>query len=427
VLALVALAALSLVHGQTAQDVSRLSVTYSITNYGSLELEKTARSGSDYALFDGRYYTDKPPGMSFLAVPPFLVARVVTAGVAPGQWHHRTDYQVWWLRLATSGVLFIVCVLLVGRVADDLVAGTGGATAATLGLGTLMSPLAATMFDHVPAAALGFAAFFAARRANHLLAGVCAGFAVLVEYQAALVAAVIFAYLIGRGAAALGRYVAGALPLLALLALYDRLAFGSPMHLSYRYVSNQFAEQQRRGFFGIGLPRAHGLEQVLVGYKGLLLFSPVLVAAALGLVLLSRRHRAEAVVCAAITLLFLLSNSGYFLPYGGTSPGPRFFVPALPFLALGLPCAFQRWPLPTLVLALASVVLTTLDALTWSFRPDEDTTVTGVWNHHDFVHAFWVAFTDSAFASGIAIAVVAVAALVAAFPPVLRRLPVKAS
>jgi hypothetical protein len=176
-------------------------------------------------------------------------------------------------------------------------------------------------------------------------------------------------------------------------------------------VGKRFAEQQSHGFFGIGVPRAHGLVQVLVGYKGLLVFSPVLVVAAAGLVLLWQRRRAEAAVCAVVTLLFLLSNAGYFLPYGGTSPGPRFFVPALPFLALGLPFAFRRWPLPTLALAVVSVLLTTLDALTWSYRPDEDTTLAGVWNHHDFAHAFWVAATGSAYASGLAIGVVALAAL----------------
>ena len=46
--------------------------------------------------------------------------------------------------------------------------------------------------------------------------------------------------------------------------------------------------------------------------------------------------RAEALACAAATLVFALLSVGYFDPYGGESPGPRFLVPALPFLALGL-------------------------------------------------------------------------------------------
>jgi hypothetical protein len=65
-------------------------------------------------------------------------------------------------------------------------------------------------------------------------------------------------------------------------------------------------------------------------------------------------------------VLFLSANMAYFEPYGGTSPGPRFFVPALPFLALGLVEAYHRWLVPTAVLALWSVSVTTFDGLTWA-------------------------------------------------------------
>jgi hypothetical protein len=56
--------------------------------------------------------------------------------------------------------------------------------------------------------------------------------------------------------------------------------------------------------------------------------------------------RAEALTCAAATVCFLLINAGYFLPYGGNSPGPRFFAPALPFLAVGLAPALRRAATP---------------------------------------------------------------------------------
>ena len=87
---------------------------------------------------------------------------------------------------------------------------------------------------------------------------------------------------------------AGLPPLAALLA-YNAAAFGSPLHLSYRYEAPPFSEQQHHGFFGIGVPTLHGLEEVLIGDRGLLLFSPVLVLAAVGLWLLWRQgQRLEA-------------------------------------------------------------------------------------------------------------------------------------
>ena len=133
------------------------------------------------------------------------------------------------------------------------------------------------------------------------------------------------------------RFAAGALPGLLGLGLYDWAAFGSPLHVSYRYVANGYAHAQAQGLFGISWPRWHSVELVLVGDRGLLIASPVLVLAAAGLPLFARRHRREAAVCAAVTVCFLLLEFGYFLPYGGVSPGPRFLIPALPFLALGTP------------------------------------------------------------------------------------------
>jgi hypothetical protein len=166
-------------------------------------------------------------------------------------------------------------------------------------------------------------------------------------------------------------------PGIALLLAYDAAAFGSPFHLSYRYVSGRFAADQARGFFGIGAPRAHSIHEVFVGTGGLLLVSPIVVAAAAGLVLLARTYPLEATVCAAITVFFVLLNCGYYLPYGGVSPGPRFLVPALPFLAVGLGPAFARAPKPAAALAVLSVVPMLGVTLVWTANENLRQTIWG--------------------------------------------------
>jgi hypothetical protein len=193
---------------------------------------------------------------------------------------------------------------------------------------------------------------------------------VLFQYATGLIALALLVYC-GRRAP---WFLLGALPPAVALGAYNWAAFGSPFHLSYRYVANPFAERQHHGFFGIGVPTFHGLREVLAGNRGLLVFSPVLLAAAVGLWLLWRRgERAEALLAGVVSVLFVLLSAGYFLPYGGGSPGPRFFGPALPFLALGLPCALARFRWPTVALGLVSAALMSVDAVTWGVRPFDDT------------------------------------------------------
>src|SRR5437763_8369390 len=117
---------------------------------------------------------------------------------------------------------------MVGRVSEGLAPGLGAISLVTFSLGTLVAPFAAANFDHVPAAALGFGAFLLAWRRRPLAAGLAAGLGVAVEYEAALIAAVIACYVARQGVRALGRYAAGAVPGIALLGAYDWIAFGAP-------------------------------------------------------------------------------------------------------------------------------------------------------------------------------------------------------
>jgi hypothetical protein len=361
-LALVALAALAIVQSPGAQDASRFCLTKALSA-GHLTIDDCIGSVVDRSRHDGHLYSDKAPGLSGLAVPAAVAVRLPK----PERWHSSGDLRLWFVRVATSGVLLLLAAFLVGRVSEGLAAGWGGASLVTFALGTLAVGLGATAFGHVPAAALGFAAFVLAWSRRPLPAGLVAGLALLVEYQAAAIVVLLGAYVLLRGLRALGHYAIGVLPGALLLAAYDWAAFGAPWHTALGYVDNEFADEQSRGLLGVSLPTAHGLHLVLVGNRGLLVVSPVLVAAAVGLWLLWRRGlRAEALLCAAVTAVFLLANLGYFLPYGGDSPGPRFFTPALPFLCLGLAPALARWRIATSVLAAVSVVGSTAVALTWA-------------------------------------------------------------
>jgi hypothetical protein len=359
-LALVAVAALSVVYPIGAQDVSRLCLTRAAA-HGHLSADTCLAGAVDVASYGAHRYSDKAPGVSILAVP---VAEAV--GLRdPARWHHSGDLRVWAARAAVGGVALLLCAFLVGRVSEGLVPGTGGPALVAFALGTPAAALALADFAHVPAAALAFAAFVLAWRRRPLSAGLVAGAAVLVEYEAGLVALVLAGYVLLTGRRPLGRYLLGVAPAGLALAAYDWAAFGSPFHLSYRYVADTFAADQAAGFFGIHAPSWRATRLVLVGDQGLVFDAPFLLAAGAGLFFLWRSRRAEAAVCTIVVLAFLALNCGYFDPYGGDSPGPRFVTPALPFLMLGLPFALARFRAAGAALIAASVIASTAIALTW--------------------------------------------------------------
>ena len=169
-----------------------------------------------------------------------------------------------------------------------------------------------------------------------LLAGLLLGFALWVRPTHALAVPVfILAATISprrlawRTAAAAG--LAAAICGAAYLAR-NQLLFGNFQDFGYPQV----AEGGRR-LNTFETPLLTGLYGFLFSPgKSVFLFAPPLVLALPGVWLLARRNRALGVLAASTPVLYLLFFARYTQWEGGYSFGPRYLVPVIPLLALGL-------------------------------------------------------------------------------------------
>src|SRR5204863_5490433 len=76
------------------------------------------------------------------------------------------------------------------------------------------------------------------------------------------------------------------------------------------------------GFFGIGVPRPSAAVDLLIASRGILTLTPVLAVAVAGAATMRQTaRRTEAHVVLAVAAVFFLYNSGYWLPFGGGTPG----------------------------------------------------------------------------------------------------------
>jgi hypothetical protein len=109
------------------------------------------------------------------------------------------------------------------------------------------------------------------------------------------------------------------------LAAYNLVRVGHPLDLGYAPDET------------FSTPLGLGLAGLLVSPgKGLFLYSPILLAALLGIPALFRRDRSTALLGLSVALAYPLLYAGWFMWWGGWSWGPRFFVPAIPFICLFL-------------------------------------------------------------------------------------------
>jgi hypothetical protein len=374
-------------------EFSRYDLVRAMVEDGTTRIDPYHENTGDKAFFEGHYYSDKAPGVSILGIPVYV--GLVLAARLVGQAEPDEDAAVQALAFGVGAVPTVLLVLLLVRFLHPIV-GESWAVAIGLayGLGSIAFPFATMLFGHAASACFLFASFFVLWRARSdgarrkpawrpVLAGFLAGWAALVDLTTLLGVAVLVAYSLIDGAPGPNRLRAlhwrapalmalGALVPAVVLLAYNWASFGGPFSLGYTNLpAGAFAEGMGEGLFGATIPKLDVAVDLLIGHRGLLRLAPWFLAAPLGLLGARRLElRAEVVVCAAIVAAFFAFNAGYYLPFGGWTPGPRFLLPALPFAAVLVALSPARFRPPIGILAAVSVAIVFVATATMPNAPE---------------------------------------------------------
>jgi hypothetical protein len=154
-----------------------------------------------------------------------------------------------------------------------------------------------------------------------------------------------------------------------LICWYGWVCFGSPFSLNTDFQNPLFKDARGALLGMFAMPSTYVVWLITVTpYRGIFFLSPVLLMSIYGIIvwLREKTYAAEARLALAICGFFFLVNASFNGYHGGFSAGPRYLIPALPFLALPLVVAFTRWRRFTGALAVISIghqlLLTATDA-----------------------------------------------------------------
>lgn len=324
---------------------------------------------------DGHFHPNKPPGISLLAVPVYFAAFHIERwmGFNPDHWWVLT-VNAWLCSVFTVGLASAIGVVLFWRAALAMFPGSRGALPAAVifGFGTTFLPFATLLFDHNLTAVLLLGSFLSVRNERPFLGGALSGVAALTNYLAGAPGMMFGAWALLRGGRGgwkcAVRFTLGVLPGLAVLLAYNAAALGSPFALNTSFQNPAFTEATPALLGMFTLPSWFAALAVTVSpWRGLFILSPVLILAVAGLFRWPDRMRAERRIIVGVCVFYFAVNICFNGFHGGFAAGPRYLIPALPFLSLALVPAFERWPRRAGILAALSIfqqaLLTVTDAL----------------------------------------------------------------
>lgn len=366
---------------------SRLDMVVAVVEDGTFQIDKYVHNTVDYAKVGNHYYSDKAPGAAFLGIPVYAGVKVfLDLPLVDSLMNRLSSNEAFQatLRDNGSGILkekvrfaiaqvvltFVTAMVpsaLLGvlffRVLAHFSPALGPRLIIVLAYGLLTPAFAyaGAFYGHQLSTALLFGAFYLVFTAFHpkastlsvprlLLVGLLLGYSVVTEYPTLLMVGILYLYSfyvlyrvghwskIGWVTLSAGLVAAGWM-------FYNTAIFGGPLELGYSH-SELWTEQHHTGFMSLNLPHLEAIWGITFGvFRGLFVLSPWLLLTLPGFWLWQRsgKYLIEFWVALACVVTIFLFNSSSIMWWGGFAIGPRYLLPALPFMVLPIIFTWQVW------------------------------------------------------------------------------------
>lgn len=318
--------------------VSRWGLVRSVTEDGRLDINRFSGFTSDKAFFEGDFYTDKAVLLSALCVPlQWLALRAGVAREEEPATGSNDPGRLICERVVVAGSLLLL-LLSLRRICDMESLDARFALAAA-GLASIILPYSSILYAHVPAACCITAAYLFQRQGRLVLSDLCGAAGSALEYPVIVLFSILVLY---RGRKSLlGPRILLTLAITVLAFVpqmaHNQLAFGSPFTSGYAREASEAFEGLDRGFFGFTLPSPARLVFILASAeRGLFFYMPWAAAGLAGLVLKRFGGGIGSDPAGLMVTAFALLFSALWTKTQGWAFGPRYLIPIVPLLAIGL-------------------------------------------------------------------------------------------
>ncbi|MFX1518786.1 MAG: ArnT family glycosyltransferase [Promethearchaeota archaeon] len=326
----------------SSNEASRLALIQAIVHNRSFIINEFADQTRyiDIAYYNGNYYSDKAPGLSFIGLPIYLICN--TFGFSLEMTHFFLILiNAFFTSLATI-LIYEICNFL------DYNSKICVLMALIFAFGTIAWVYAKTFLAHGFSAFLFLLSMYYAHRfiqGNEtkfiLLSGVAIGYSFLVEYSNLFLLVPFLVYFaLYKTQKKLIYFLVPIVLLLILLGTYHYVCFGNPFSTPYRYYYHE--RQQDISF--ISNPVYIGLYGLLFSpQRGLFFISPVLLLSLYGFFLLYKKYKPETILF--LSSFIIISVFYSMLPnwHGAYCYGPRYLLAVVPFIVIPLGTCIEKY------------------------------------------------------------------------------------